>query len=80
MVGVRLMHDWHNLKLMLFMRLSKTRTKAMKKLLGSSPQGAKPNLWPLSTVTGMIMALPLQRYNKEEHLSLLSSLSTIKIL
>jgi len=61
-----------------FMRLLKTRTKVMKKLLGSLPLGAKPNLWPLSTVTGMIMALPLQRYNKEEPLSLLSYFSTVK--
>jgi len=41
MVAVKLMQNWHNLKMMLFMRLLKTRIKVMKKLLGSLLLGAR---------------------------------------
>lgn len=41
MGAVKLMQNWHNLKMMLFMRLLKTRIKVMKKLLGSLLLGAR---------------------------------------
>ena len=63
MVGATSMQDWHNLKLIFFMRPSKTRIAIMKKLSESLQQGARPNLWQLSTATEMIMALQLLRYS-----------------
>lgn len=81
MEAVRSMQDWHNLKLIYFMRLSKTRIRIMKKLLGFLPQGARSSLWQLSTATGMTMELPSLKYIiKKYPLSLLDCLVCSKYL
>jgi len=45
------------------MRLSKKRKVTMKKLSASLVQGARPNLWQLSTASKMKMVVLLVRYH-----------------
>lgn len=59
---MRSMQNWHKLKLILFMKVSRKRKATMKKSLGFLPQGVRLNLSQLSTVIEMSMESPLVRY------------------
>lgn len=61
MMVVRSMRKWQNRKLIFFMMPSKTRLSIMRKLLGSSAQGARHSSWQPSTATEMTMAFPSAR-------------------